>query len=47
LGVHRWSPKTPVGIIANGRKRMPKYAGKLSVEEIDPLVQQIKAMNQK
>jgi len=26
---------------------MPKYAGKLSVEEIDPLVQQIKAMNQK
>jgi len=26
---------------------MPKYAGKLSVEEIDTLVQQIKAMNQK
>jgi mono/diheme cytochrome c family protein len=34
-------------IIANGRKRMPKYAGKLSGEEIDTLVRQIKAMNQK
>ena len=30
-------------IIANGKHRMPKYAGKLTPEEIDTLVQQIKA----
>ena len=30
-------------IIANGKGRMPKYANKLSAEEIDTLVQQIKA----
>jgi cytochrome c553 len=29
-------------IITNGKGRMPKYAGKLSPEEIDTLVQQIK-----
>ncbi len=28
-------------IIANGKHRMPKYAGKLTGEEIDTLVQQI------
>ena len=34
-------------IIANGKGRMPKYAGKLTSEEIDILVQQIKALNKK
>jgi mono/diheme cytochrome c family protein len=33
--------------IANGHGHMPKYAGKLSSEEIDTLVQQIKALNKK
>ncbi len=32
-------------IIANGRHRMPKYAGKLTPEEIDTLVQQIRNLN--
>jgi mono/diheme cytochrome c family protein len=31
------------GIITNGKHRMPKFAGKLTPEEIDTLVQQIKA----
>jgi mono/diheme cytochrome c family protein len=35
------------GIIANGKGHMPKYAGKLTPEEIDTLVQQIKALNGK
>lgn len=30
-------------IIADGKHRMPKYAGKLTAEEIDTLVSQIKA----
>jgi mono/diheme cytochrome c family protein len=30
-------------IITNGKHHMPKFAGKLSPEEIDSLVQQIKA----
>jgi mono/diheme cytochrome c family protein len=30
-------------LITNGKGRMPKYAGKLTSEEIDTLVQQIKA----
>jgi mono/diheme cytochrome c family protein len=34
-------------IIANGKGRMPKYAGKLTPEEIDTLVQQIKTLNTK
>jgi mono/diheme cytochrome c family protein len=34
-------------IIANGKHRMPKYAGKLTPEEIDALVQQIKNLNKK
>jgi mono/diheme cytochrome c family protein len=34
-------------IIANGKGRMPKYAGKLTSEEIDSLVQQIRALNGK
>ena len=34
-------------IIANGKGHMPKYAGKLTAEEIDTLVQQIKAPNKK
>ena len=34
-------------IITNGKGRMPKYAGKLTSEEIDTLVQQIKAANKK
>ena len=34
-------------ITANGKGRMPKYAGKLTSEEIDSLVQQIRALNGK
>lgn len=34
-------------IITNGKHRMPKYAGKLTPEEIDTLVQQIKSLNRK
>ena len=34
-------------IIANGKGRMPKYAGKLTSEEIDNLVQQMRALNGK
>lgn len=34
-------------IITNGKHRMPKYAGKLTAEEIDTLVTQIKAADQK
>jgi mono/diheme cytochrome c family protein len=34
-------------IIANGKGRMPKYAGKLSPQEIDTLVEQIKASKAK
>ena len=33
--------------IANGHGHMPKYAGRLSSEEIDTLVRQIKALNKK
>ncbi len=31
-------------IITDGKHRMPKYAGKLTTEEIDTLVQQIAAL---
>ena len=34
-------------MITNGKGRMPKFAGKLTPEEIDALVQQIQAMNKK
>lgn len=34
-------------IIANGKGRMPKYTSKLTSEEIDTLVQQIKALSKK
>jgi len=34
-------------MIANGKGRMPKYAGKLTSEEIDNLLQQIRALNRK
>jgi mono/diheme cytochrome c family protein len=34
-------------IITNGKGHMPKYASKLTSEEIDALVQQIKAMGKK
>ncbi len=34
-------------IISNGKGHMPKYAGKLTSEEIDTLVQQIQALNKK
>ena len=33
--------------ITNGKGHMPKYAGKLTSEEIDTLVQQIKALGKK
>ena len=41
------SPDDVRNIISNGKGRMPKYAGKLTSEEIDTLVQQIKALNKK
>ena len=34
-------------IITNGKGHMPKYKGKLTPDEIDTLVQQIKALNKK
>jgi cytochrome c5 len=34
-------------IIANGKGHMPKFAGKLTAEEIDAVVQQIQALNKK
>jgi mono/diheme cytochrome c family protein len=34
-------------IIANGKGHMPKYAGKLTAEEIDTLVRQIQALQKK
>jgi mono/diheme cytochrome c family protein len=34
-------------IITNGKGHMPKYVGKLTTEEIDTLVQQIKELNTK
>jgi mono/diheme cytochrome c family protein len=34
-------------IIANGKGRMPKYASKLSAEQISTLVEQIRALNKK
>ena len=34
-------------IIANGKARMPKYAGKLTSEEIDTLVQQLRSNQSK
>ncbi len=34
-------------ILANGKGRMPKYAGKLTSEEIDTLVQQLRSSNSK
>lgn len=33
--------------ITNGKHRMPKFAGKLSLEEINTLVRQIKALSPK
>lgn len=48
------SPKTAAtstedlrNIIANGKGHMPKFAGKLTAEEIETLVQQIQALNKK
>ena len=41
------SPEELHNMIANGKGRMPKYASKLKAEEIDTLVQQIKALNKK
>lgn len=34
-------------MIANGKGHMPKFAGKLTAEEIATLVQQIQALNKK
>lgn len=34
-------------IISNGKHRMPRFAGKLTPEEINTLVEQIKSLNQK
>ncbi len=48
------SPKTAAAsaedlrnIIANGKGHMPKFAGKLTTEEIDRLFQEIQALNKK
>jgi mono/diheme cytochrome c family protein len=45
--VNATSPDDLLNIISNGKDRMPKYAGKLTSEEIDTLVQQIKSLNLK
>ena len=37
------SPDDLRNIITNGKHRMPKYAGKLTPEEIDALATQIKS----
>jgi mono/diheme cytochrome c family protein len=34
-------------IISNGKDHMPKYSGKLTSEEIDTLVQQIKSLSKR
>ncbi len=34
-------------VITNGKGRMPKFAGKLTADEIETLVQRIKALNTK
>jgi mono/diheme cytochrome c family protein len=34
-------------MITSGKGRMPKYAGKLTPDEIDTLVKQIEALNKK
>jgi mono/diheme cytochrome c family protein len=34
-------------IITNGKGHMPKYTGKLTSDEIDALVQQVKALNKR
>jgi mono/diheme cytochrome c family protein len=34
-------------LVANGKGHMPKFAGKLTAEEIDTLVRQIQALNKK
>lgn len=41
------APNDLRNIIANGKHRMPKYAGKLPPKEIDTLVEQIAAANKK
>ena len=48
------SPKTAAAsaddfrnMIANGKGHMPKFAGKLTAEEIDTLVKEIQALNKK
>lgn len=41
------SPDDLRNIIANGKGHMPKFASKLSPEEIDTLVKQIQAANKK
>jgi mono/diheme cytochrome c family protein len=41
------SPEDLRKIISDGKGHMPKYAGKLSAEEIDTLVKQIEALNKK
>jgi len=45
--VNATSPDDLLNIIPNGKDRMPKYACKLTSEEIDTLVQQIKSLNLK
>jgi mono/diheme cytochrome c family protein len=40
-------PDTLRQVISNGKGHMPKYAGKLTPEEIDTLVQQIKSRKPK
>ena len=41
------SPDDLRHIVTNGKGHMPKYKGKLTSDEIDTLVQQIKALNKK
>jgi mono/diheme cytochrome c family protein len=45
--VNEATPDELRNIVTNGKGHMPKFGSKLSPEEIDTLVQQIKAMNVK
>ena len=55
LGALRWSRRRPQPclrddlrkMITDGKGHMPKFAGKLTGDEIDLLVQQIQAANKK
>jgi mono/diheme cytochrome c family protein len=45
--VHAATPEDLHNIITNGKGHMPKFGSKLTSEEIDTLVQQVKSLNVK